>query len=115
MSAIPSSLDAPGAPPNAAFNVKSRLSAVASTRKEYQTLVQACNLIIYADQEHSVRQSRALQAQQSASGDLMSNNKDRKLQAVSERTSIHAKAQADWESYRRQTDQEVSRLLHSLQ
>lgn len=115
MSGVPTSLDAPGVPPRAAFNVKSRLGALASTRKEYQTLVQACDLIIYADQQHSVRQSQAQQARQSVSGDPMANAKQNQLSTDAERTAIHARAQADWEAYRRQTDQEVSRLLHSLQ
>ena len=115
MSVVPVSLDAPGVPPRAAFNVKSRLAASASTRKEYRTLLQVCDLIIYADQEHSVRQLQTRQAQQSASGDLMANAKAQKLQTASERTTIHTRAQADWEAYRRQTDKEVSRLLGSLQ
>ena len=115
MQSVPASLDAPGVPPRAAFNVKSRLGSLVSTRKEYHTLVQACDLIIYADQEHSVRQLQAKQAQQSVSGDLMGNAKANQVQVTAGRESVHAKAQADWEIYRRRTDQEVSRLLGSLQ
>lgn len=114
MHGIPSSLDAAGVPLRTAFNVKSRLAAAASTRKEYQALVQACDLIIYADQEHSVRQARVRQSQQNVSGDPMANAKANQTQNTAERSSIHAKAQADWETYRRQTDQEVTRLLGSL-
>ena len=114
MSSIPTSLDAPGVPPRAAFNVKSRLAAAASTRKEYQTLVQACDLIIYADQEHSVRQAQVRQARQGISGNLMASAQENNLHASTTRTSLQTQAQADWDAYRSQTDREVTRLLHSL-
>ncbi len=100
MSSVPATLEAPSVEPASAFTIKSRLTAAPNPRPEYQALAHACELIIYADQEHSVRQSRD-QAEQAAA-------------AATARVPLHSRAQADWSQYRQQTDAEVRRLLASL-
>ena len=93
MSNIPTSLDAPRIAPAKTFNVKSRLASAAAPPPEYQTLGHVCELIIDADQEHSVRHAEAQQSADAA---------------------LHAQMQANWDAYRVQTDSEVHRLLASL-
>ena len=100
MGSVPVTLDAPSVEPADAFGVKSRLVAAPNPRPEYQTLAHACELIIYADQEHSIRRRSDQVEQQTA--------------AAPSRLALHAKAQADWNNYRLQTDAEVKRLLASL-
>ena len=112
MNNIPALLDAPRMAPANAFSVKSRLGN-APAREEYQVLAQACNLIIYADQEHSVRQRGDQEAQHNVSGDPMAGAKANGALSVA-RAALHARAQADWTAYRQQTDTEVHRLLDSL-
>lgn len=115
MGEVPASLDAPEAEPVNAFNVKSRLGGASAARQEYQVLVQACDLIIFADQEHAVRHRQDQEAQHNASGDLMASAGARQTAVTNTRTALHTRAQADWDGYRRQTDAEVKRLLGSLQ
>ncbi len=115
MGSVPTSLDAPEVEPVNAFHIKSRLSGATAAHQEYQVLAKACDLIIYADQEHSVRQRQDVEAQRGASGDLMASAGARQAATANTRTAIHAKAQADWDGYRQQTDAEVKRLLGSLQ
>ncbi len=101
MSNVPATLEVPSVEPANAFSIKSRLIAAPNPRPEYQVLAHACELIIYADQEHSVRQSNDRMEQQAADAPA--------------RAGIHARAQAGWNGYRQQTDAEVKRLLASLQ
>ena len=115
MTNIPASLDAPRVAPANAFSVKSRLGSAPTAHAEYQVLVQACDLIIYADQEHSVRQRRDQETAQGVSGDPMATEKANHAATSTARTTLHARAQADWDAYRQQTDAEVHRLLGSLQ
>ena len=115
MSGIPASLDDSGTTPANAFRVKGRLQGASAARPEYQTLSQACELIIDADKEHSVRQMQDRQAEHGVSGDPMANAQAQQGAVSAARTTLHAKAQADWAAYRQQTDAEVHRLLGSLQ
>ena len=100
MSSIPISLDDSGPTPANAFRVKARLQSSDATHPQYQTLSQACELIIDTDKEHSVRQGQDRQAQEAS--------------ASAARTALHAQAQAGWDAYRQQTDTEVRRLFGTL-
>ncbi len=100
LGSVPTTLEAPGITPANAFTIKSRLAAAPDPRPEYQTLAHACELIIYADQEHAVRRRR---------------DQEEQVTAGAARAPLHARAQADWDRYRQQSDAEVRRLLASLQ
>lgn len=115
MDKIPATLESPGVSPVNAFNVKSRLGGAQTARVEYQKLNQVCDLIIYADTEHSVRLMKVNEDQKLLIGDLMVNSATNQANMSSARTTLHTRAQAEWDAYRRQTDTEVRRLLGSLQ
>ena len=81
--------------------------------EEYQTLYQACDLVIRADQEHSVRQENCLRAQNHVYTSPLEKVNAEQIDKAQRDVILH-KAEMEWTAYRQQTDTEVHRLLASL-
>ena len=133
MDAIPVALDGPGRPPVNAQAVKRKLVTSLNLHPEYQTLTQACDLIIDADAQRTPFQasSRAEQDRISfggtldntgsmdhavpASGHALALQKQAQDAKVKmDQQAIHQRVESSWSSYRTRTAGQVQQLLASL-
>ena len=113
MSKIPLTLHDPRFVPSHAFMIRSQIQDFLGQHEEYRVLNQACELIIHADQEHSVRGRENQQAQARVyTSPLNDTNAD--IHNKTRREAVDQQAETAWSVYRTQTDAEVGRLLDSL-
>ena len=110
MTRIPASLQAPRAVPSHAFTVKSQLQGALSQHEEYEVLNRVCDLLIYADQEHSVRQRDFLTVGAGPRASSLSTSGDPEVR----RALVQKDQETAWMAYRQKTDSEVQRLLGML-
>ena len=134
MDAIPAALDGPGHPPVNAQVIKRKLFPSLTMHPEYQTLTQACDLIIDADVQRSTFQvschaeqtrisfggtlnsTGAMDHAVPASGRALAVQKEaQEAKLKVDQQAIHQRVESAWSNYRARTTDQVQQLLASLE
>ena len=130
LNAIPASIDGPGHPPANALAIKRKIRPYVNLHPEYQTLTQACDLIINADAQRNTLQAACRDEQTRTTFDNSLNHDTSPHSAIKNahvpggllatvpaeaaQKAIHTRIEGSWSNYRAQTVGQVQHLLGML-